>query len=72
MGDTSSDIIIKGGSVELVFDDTIYSKETNDPKMRKARDMKITQVIITGGGMDWTSPEFPQGSNCTIRIVCKH
>ena len=70
MGD-SSDIIIKGGSVELVFDDTIFHKEVNDPKIRKAREMKITQVIITGGGMDWSSPEFPQGSDCTIRVVCR-
>jgi hypothetical protein len=67
----SSDIIIKGGSVELEFDDSVFEKEPGDPKIRKARDLKITQVVVTGGGMEWSSDVFPQGSACTIRIVCK-
>lgn len=66
-----TDIIIKGGSVELTFDETHFPKESNDPKMRKARDWKITQVIITGGGMEWASEVFPQGSECTIKVICK-
>ena len=71
MSDTGGDIIIKGGSVELEFDGTLYSKQDENPKLRKNAEYKITQVIITGGGMEYTSDVFPQGSNCVIKIVCK-
>jgi hypothetical protein len=69
---SQTDIIIKGGSVELTYDDTVFKKDvTTDPNLLKASDYKITQVVVTGGGMDWASEVFPQGSDCTIRIVCK-
>ena len=32
MGDGGGDIIIKGGSVDLNFDDNLYQKDSNDPK----------------------------------------
>lgn len=70
MGDTGgNDIIIKGGSVELQFDETIY-KKTGDPKVRKG-DKKITQVVISGGGLTYDSGVHPDGVKCTIKVVCK-
>jgi hypothetical protein len=46
MGEGGSDIIIKGGSVELTFDDGIYQKESNDPGTYKNQDRQITRVVV--------------------------
>lgn len=46
MGDTQGDIIIKGGSVEVSFDGTIYQKEPGDPKKHKNNGRKITRVRV--------------------------
>ena len=69
MGDSGgNDIIIKGGSVELEFDETIYQK-TGDPKVRKS-DKKITRVVVSDGGLTFDSGAHPEGLKCTIRVVC--
>lgn len=68
MGESGNDIIIKGGSVELQFDETLYSK-TGDPKVRKSS-KNITQVVISGGGLTFDSGVHPEGLKCTIKVVC--
>lgn len=46
MSETGTDIIIKGGSVQLNFDGTLYQKDVNDPKKHKHDGRKITRVQV--------------------------
>jgi hypothetical protein len=46
MGDGGTDIIIKGGSVELNFDTGIYKKALGDPTCHRHRGRKITRVQV--------------------------
>ena len=68
-----SDIIIKGGSVDLEYDETVYRKDNGDPKKHKNSDMKITRVVITGD-INFDSRDQQPGTNglkCEITISCK-
>lgn len=68
-----SDIIIKGGSVDLEFDDTVYVKDPGDPKKHKNGSKKITRVVITGD-INFDSQTQHSGQNglrCEITITCK-
>lgn len=40
------DIIIKGGSVELSFDGSLYIKDSIDPTKHKHAGRKITRVLV--------------------------
>ena len=40
------DIIIKGGSVDIDFDDEKYPKEPDKPRNHKGNDLKITRVTV--------------------------
>ncbi|MGI8836807.1 MAG: hypothetical protein ACR2H4_09240 [Pyrinomonadaceae bacterium] len=40
------DIIIKGGSVDIDFDDDKYPKEPGKPRNHKANDQTITRVTV--------------------------
>ena len=40
------DIIIKGGSVELTFSDSIYQKVLTDPSTYRNPDRQITRVVV--------------------------
>ena len=71
MGDTGSDIIIKGGSVELSFDEATFPKQNGDPKSHKNAIKKITRVTISGGGLEYDSGEHQDGLSCTIKVTCK-
>ena len=47
MSEGGGDIIIKGSSVTLDFDDALYPKRQNgDPKEHKNPNRKITKIII--------------------------
>ena len=48
------DIIIKGGSVDIDFDDNVYKKEATKPRNHQAKDQAITRVTVedAGGGPD--------------------
>ena len=67
MGEGTGEIIIKGGSVELSFDGTLYLKESADPNSHKHATRKITRVQVEDengksqydsgtddGGLKWT------------------
>ncbi|MFN2498160.1 MAG: hypothetical protein ABR557_03645 [Pyrinomonadaceae bacterium] len=41
-----SDIIIKGGSVDIDFDDDKYPKEPSHPRNHKGADQTITRVTV--------------------------
>jgi len=77
MSDGSGDIIIKGGSCELVFDHDAFVKDDNDHKKRKHASAKIKRIVITGEGsfkdFDFDSKDHPDkdGFKGTIRVICK-
>lgn len=63
-------IIIKGGSVELQYDDTIYPRDPQDPKIHKNANLKITRVVIEGD-ITFDSGEPKEGLACTITTTCE-
>jgi len=64
------DIIIKGGSVDLEYDESVYQKDPGDPKSHKNANKKITRVVITGD-ISFDSGDHPGGLRCTITTTCK-
>jgi hypothetical protein len=64
------DIIIKGGSVDLEYDESVYQKDPADPKSHKNSTRKITRVVITGD-ISYDSGDHPEGLRCTITTTCK-
>jgi hypothetical protein len=66
MSDGSGDIIIKGGSVQLEFNDKVYPPNNG----HKNDELKITKVVITGD-INFSSDDFPAGAKCTITVTCK-
>jgi hypothetical protein len=64
------DIIIKGSSVDLNYDEGVYPKDSNDGKKHKNQNMKVTRVLITGD-IDFDSGEHPNGLRCEITTFCK-
>jgi len=71
MSDLGGNIIIKGGSVELSYDEATYPQDNGDPKAHKNANKKITRVTISGGGLDYDSGEHQGGLSCTIEISCR-
>jgi hypothetical protein len=65
-----ADIIIKGGSVELEFDEAVYPKEPGEPKKHKNHNKKVTRVVITGD-IAFDSGDQPNGISCEITASCK-
>ena len=63
-------IIIKGGSVALEYDESVYVKDPADPRSHKNSSKKITRVVITGD-ISYDSGEHPGGLRCTITTTCK-
>lgn len=72
MSDGSGEIIIKGGSCEIHFDDGLFKKDPNDPKRRKhSHDtLKIKRIVITGN-QSFDSNDIPGGFRGEIKITCK-
>lgn len=65
------DIIIKGGSCDLIFDDSMYPKDSGDPKKHKNKNnQKVTRVQITGD-ITFDSGDHPSGLTCEIKTTCK-
>lgn len=65
-----TDIIIKGGSVELDYDESVYPKNPSDPRSHKNGTKKITRVVITGE-IQFDSGDHPNGLRCEITTTCK-
>ena len=70
MSDGGGDIIIKGGSIDLQYDETIYTRDQKDPKSHKNANRKIIRVVITGD-ISYDSGERPEGIICTITASSK-
>ena len=67
MGDQGGDIIIKGGSVELIFAESLYAK-TADPIVYKCPGRKLTRIVITGD-IDFDSGDHPEGLRCEVKAI---
>ena len=65
------DIIIKGGSCDLIFDDDMYPKDPTDPKNHpNKKNQKVTRVQITGD-ITLDTGDVPSGIKCVITATCK-
>ena len=63
------DIIIKGGSVDLIYDESVYPQNSEDRKRHSNATKKITRIVITGD-LTYDSGEFPDGVICEIVTIC--
>jgi len=63
-------IIIKGGSVDLDYDEDIYPRDPANPKSHKNSNRKITRIVIAGD-VSFDSGDHPNGLRCTITTTCK-
>jgi hypothetical protein len=66
----SGDIIIKGGSVDLNYAESVYPKDPKDPNSHKNADRKITRVVITGG-IVFDSGDHPEGLSCEVKAFTR-
>ncbi|MGI9065246.1 MAG: hypothetical protein ACR2HX_02420 [Pyrinomonadaceae bacterium] len=64
------DIIIRGGSVELEYDSSVYAKNSNDPRKHQSSGKKITRIVITGD-INFDSEDHPAGLKCEVRASCR-
>jgi hypothetical protein len=67
--DTGGEIVVKGGSCEIHFDDRVIKKDRKDPKKRRhsCATMKIKRIVITGDH-NFDSKTMPNGFKGEIRI----
>jgi hypothetical protein len=64
------DIIIKGGSVDLIYDESYYPRDSEKPTKHANSNRKITRIVITGE-VTYDSGEFPDGLKCEIKTTCR-
>lgn len=65
-----NDIIIKGGSAEVHFDDAIYQQDPMNPNRYENADKKIVRVVITGD-ISFDSGDKSEGLQCEITCICR-
>jgi hypothetical protein len=66
--DTSGDIVIKGGSCEIEFDDGVFDLAVADKKQKhNHKEYKIHRIVITGN-QKFNSGEIDGGFRGEIRI----
>ncbi len=70
MSNGTGDIIIKGSSAEVEFDDAIYEQDPQNPHRYQNGDKKIVRVLITGD-ISFDSGENAGGYQCKIIAFCK-
>ena len=70
MAGGSGDIIIKGGSVEVIFDGALYPANPKDPSSHQNDTRKVTRVVITGD-ISFDSGDHPEGLRCEVRANTK-
>jgi hypothetical protein len=67
---SGDDIIIKGGSVDLIYDESRYPSDPKDPSSHKNENRKITRVVITGG-IVFDSGDHPEGLICEVKAFTR-
>lgn len=68
------DIIIKGGSVDIDYDDAVYPPESGKPRNHKSRDKTITRVTVADEGNALRYDSDKDGATpgaWTITVYCK-
>lgn len=67
------DIIIKGGSCDLIFDDSIYPGDPKEPRKHpNKKGQKVIRVQITGDiTFDSGEGAHPNGLTCVITTSVK-
>ena len=70
MSEGGGEIIIKGGSVQISFDGSLYLKESADPNSHTHQTRKITRVQVSdeGGASKFDSGTDKDGLKWTIRV----
>lgn len=64
-------IIIKGGSCEIHFDDSVFKHDPTGQKRKHKHDsLKIQRIVITGN-QAFDSNDIPGGFKGEITITCK-
>jgi hypothetical protein len=65
-------IIIKGGSCEIHFNDSVFKHDPSGMEKRKHKcdDLLIKRIVITGN-QKFDSKDIPEGFKGEIRIICK-
>jgi hypothetical protein len=73
MSDGSGEIIIRGGSVELEFDDNVYKKDSSDPKKHQNATRKITKVVVLDetGAEKFNSSDNQGGLKWSVTVYTK-
>ena len=65
------DIIIKGGSAEIQFNNEHFPKDDSDPQKRRHAAGNITRIVISGtDGKDYNQ-DFSEGFKGTIKVSYK-
>lgn len=67
------DIIIKGGSIELEFDDVVYPRNPSNPRKHQNPNRKISRIVVVdeNGGQKYDSGESQNGMRWTITVSTK-
>lgn len=70
------DIIIRGGSVELEYDVSVYLPDPGNPgnrKKHKNSNKKIRQIVVTdkGGITQYDSTDHPEGLEFKVSVLTK-
>lgn len=64
-----TEIIIKGGSVEVEFDPNTYPQDPGNGRKHGNPNKRITRVVITGD-IAFDSGDRPGGLKCEIKATC--
>jgi hypothetical protein len=65
------DIIIRGGSVDLEYDEAVYPMEFGHPKKHSASGKKIRQITVTdidSGRILYDSDDHPDGLKYMVSV----
>ena len=73
MSDGGGEIIIKGGSVNIQFAESLYKKDPSDPKKHENANRRITGIVIVdeNGAEQFNSGDKPNGLKWTITVSTK-
>ena len=73
MAEGEGEIIIRGGSVNLDYDDAIYVKDRNDPKVHRNASRKITRIWVVdeSGVTKYDSGEHNGGLKWIVTVRTK-
>ena len=73
MSEGGGEILIKGGSEQVLFNDSVYKKDPNDPKKHEDANRKITKIVIVdeNGGERFNSGDNQGGLKWTVTVSTK-